>query len=87
MMYWYGTGMGGWGYVLMTVNLVLFWGLIVGGIFAVVRHFGGPGRAHQAVTWEQQTPEQILAQRFARGEIDEEEYHRRIAIVRGSPTR
>jgi putative membrane protein len=31
-------------------------------------------------------PEQILAQRFARGEIDEEEYRRRVAVVRGSPT-
>ena len=28
MMNWYGTGMGGWGYLLMIVNTVLFWGLI-----------------------------------------------------------
>ncbi|MFI0716705.1 SHOCT domain-containing protein [Streptomyces inhibens] len=31
------------------------------------------------------TPEQILAERYARGEIDEEEYQRRLATLRGSP--
>lgn len=30
-------------------------------------------------------PEQILAERYARGEIDEEEYERRLATLRGSP--
>ncbi|MBA2807739.1 SHOCT domain-containing protein [Streptomyces sp. KM273126] len=30
-------------------------------------------------------PEQILAERYARGEIDEEEYERRMATLRGSP--
>ena len=28
MMYW-GNGMGGWGYVLMTVSMLLFWGLLI----------------------------------------------------------
>ncbi|QJS13807.1 hypothetical protein HKX69_33485 [Streptomyces argyrophyllae] len=27
------------------------------------------------------TPEQILAERFARGEIDEDEYHRRLTVL------
>ncbi|MFI9201609.1 SHOCT domain-containing protein [Streptomyces sp. NPDC053048] len=31
------------------------------------------------------SPEQILAERYARGEIDEEEYQRRLATLRGSP--
>src|SRR5882724_7979321 len=26
MMYWYGSGMSGWGYALMTFSLILFWG-------------------------------------------------------------
>ena len=29
------------------------------------------------------TPEQLLAERFARGEIDEEEYRHRLAVLRG----
>ncbi|MEU6591658.1 SHOCT domain-containing protein [Streptomyces sp. NPDC046881] len=28
----------------------------------------------------------MLAGRYARGEIDDEEYHRRLAVLRGSPT-
>jgi putative membrane protein len=29
------------------------------------------------------TPEQLLAERFARGEIDEQEYHHRVDVLRG----
>jgi putative membrane protein len=29
-------------------------------------------------------PEQILAQRYARGEIDDDEYRRRLDVLRGS---
>jgi len=36
MMY-YGNGMGGWGMVLMTVSSLLFWGLVIAGIVALVR--------------------------------------------------
>ncbi len=33
------------------------------------------------------TPEQLLAERFARGEIDEDEYRRRLEVLRtGGPT-
>jgi len=28
-MWWYGPGMNGWGYGLMTVSMVLFWALII----------------------------------------------------------
>ena len=30
------------------------------------------------------TPEQVLAERFARGEVDEEEYRRRLDTLRGA---
>ncbi len=40
MMYWYGSGMSGWGYALMTVSMVLFWGAVIFGIVMLVRHFG-----------------------------------------------
>ncbi|MDX3241376.1 SHOCT domain-containing protein [Streptomyces sp. ME18-1-4] len=32
-------------------------------------------------------PEQLLAERFARGEIDENEYRRRLAVLRHGPVR
>lgn len=85
MMYWYGTGMGGWGYVLMALSMLLFWGLIIGAIVALVRFLGGAGATGRAPA-RQKGPEEILAERFARGEIDEEEYRRRIAVVRHPAT-
>jgi len=100
-MYWYGSGMGGWGYGLMIVSMVLFWGLIVAGVVALVRYLGRPGQRtgsgpgpgyggrgpgdswpgrgdHRSAAG---TPEDLLAERFARGEIDEDEYRRRLAIL------
>ena len=90
MMYGYGTGMGGWGYALMIVSLLLLCGLVIVGIVALVRPaahrrpdagepaeppgLSGPPRPSD--------PEQSLAARFARGEIDEDEYQRRLGVLR-----
>ncbi|MEU5260116.1 SHOCT domain-containing protein [Amycolatopsis sp. NPDC021455] len=83
MMFWYGNGMGGWGYVLMTVGMVLFWGLLIFGVVALVRVLGR-GSQHTAVPAAQRAaPERILADRYARGEIDEDEYHRRLDTLLG----
>ena len=78
-MFWYGGGMNGWGYALMTISMVLFWALVIFGVVALVRFFT---RVDQpTTTWS--TPEQLLADRFARGEIDEQEYHHRLDVLRG----
>lgn len=79
-MIWPDHGIGPWGYVLMSLNMLVFWGLIAAGIVLVVRYLGrsgpaaGPGSA-----------ERILAERYARGEIDEQEYRQRLAVLRGGP--
>ena len=88
MMYWYGSGMSGWGYALMTVSMILFWGAVIFGIVMLVRYFGRSGQPPEASPSSQtplasQTPEQLLAERFARGEIDAEEYRRRLAVLQG----
>jgi putative membrane protein len=86
MMYWYGSGMSGWGYALMTISLVLFWGAVIAGIVALVRyarHGGGQVSASSAPP-APQSPEQLLAQRFAHGEIDEDEYRQRLAALRST---
>jgi putative membrane protein len=85
MMYWYGSGMGGWGYALMAVSMLLFWVLIVGAVVALVRYLTA-GRADRATPTTQNAPEGILAERFARGEIDEEEYRHQMAVIRHAPT-
>jgi putative membrane protein len=82
MMYW-GNGMGGWSMALMIVSNLLFWGLVIAGVVALVRYTSrGP---HPAAPFEQRpTPQQLLAERFARGEIDEDEYTRRLQVLGGT---
>ena len=81
MMYWYGSGMSGWGYALMTVSLILFWGAVIFGIVAVVR-FAGRGARSSATSPPPRSPDGLLAERFARGEIGEEEYRQRLSVLR-----
>ena len=83
MMWGYGWG---WGYWLgMGVMMVLFWGLVIAGIVALVRYVGGPRDTRRLTSASgQDRPEQVLAERFARGEIDEDEYKRRSGLLRDS---
>ena len=78
MMFWYGDGMSVWGYVLMSVGMVLFWALVIAGVVALVRYLGRSAPHSHGGEGTRATPEQVLAERFARGEIDEEEYRRRL---------
>jgi putative membrane protein len=80
MMYWDGDGMQWWGYLLMSLSMVVFWGLLIGGIIALVRYLGRAPEQSQTQP-VQPTPEQILAERFARGELDEEEYRQRLTAL------
>ena len=60
--------------------MVLFWGLLTTGIVLLVRYLRSdhPGQAPSA-----SSAEQMLAERFARGEINETEYRDRLATLRG----
>jgi len=82
MMYW-GNGMSGWGIMLMTVGNLLFWGLVVAGVVLLVRYTGRGGQT--GTTNEGPSPQRLLAERFARGEIDEDEYNRRLRVLTGQP--
>ncbi|GAA2575069.1 hypothetical protein GCM10010399_00510 [Dactylosporangium fulvum] len=83
-MYW-GYGMGGAGLALMTLNTLLFWGLVIAGVVLLVRYFGRGAQAPWA-TGSRSTPQQLLAERFARGEIEEDEYIRRLQVLGGTMT-
>ena len=74
-MMWNDGGWGPAGWILMTMMMVVF----VGGLIALVIWFVGSVGANPQAT---QTPtiataHQVLGERFARGEIDEDEFKRR----------
>jgi putative membrane protein len=83
VMYW-GNGMGGWGMLLMAAGGLLFWGLIVAGIVVLARFMSRVGRPGPA-GGQTPAPQQVLADRFARGEIGDEEYTHRLQVLRTAP--
>ena len=85
MMFWYGHDVGGWGWFMMSAGMILFWALIIFFGVLLYRALARPdGTGTTAGTLPQgPTPEQLLAERFARGEIDEGDYNRRLTVLRG----
>lgn len=81
-MYGYGEGPGWWGYLLMTLSVILFWALIIVGIIALFRYARHGGLRASAAPPPRSGPEQLLAERFARGDIDEQEYRLRLEVLR-----
>lgn len=83
-----GWGWGGW--LLGILLTVAFWGLLITAIVWVVRAVrggrpGGPVYHMPAAPFRPSGsgPEAILAERFARGEIDENEFRSRLDVLRG----
>ena len=76
MMWGYGTGWGSW--LLMTVVMVAFWAVVV---FAIVALFRGPVRPDPRTADGSEPAQRILNERFARGEIDAEEYRTRQSLL------
>jgi putative membrane protein len=64
MMHGYG---GGW---FMGILMVIFWGLIVWGIIALVRHFSRSAQRYD----QGNSALEILKRRYAQGEINKDEY-------------
>jgi putative membrane protein len=78
MMGHYGNGMGGFP-GLMGVGGLLFWALVVVGVVVLVRHLARGGS-----TTPRRTAEDVLAERFARGELTEQEYRDGLDVLRRS---
>ena len=82
MMGWYGWGPGtSWlGWLIMSLMMLAFWGLLVAGIVWLVRST----RAGGDIETRTSAPDaqQILDERLARGELTEEEYLRRRDLLR-----
>jgi len=74
MMWWYGSGISGWGMAVMMIGNVLFWAVVILAGVALIRYLTVGNRT----VGPRPTPEELLAERFARGEIDEQEYRTRL---------
>jgi putative membrane protein len=59
----------------MTIAMVVFWGLVAWVVLTLVRRPGADGGGSRRAA-------DILAERYAQGEIDDEEYQRRRAALR-----
>lgn len=78
-MFWYDHNMGWWGYAGMGIGMVLFWAVLILGIVALIRL---STRDQNRPLSPPPSPEQVLADRFARGEITEAEYRDRLGVLR-----
>ena len=47
-MWWFPHPMGGWDYVIMVIDLVLFWGLIILGVVGLFRYLAGGDRSNSS---------------------------------------
>lgn len=81
-MYSYGDHMSGWGYALGIIGMVLFWAVLVLAVAAAVRYLDRKRGESVPPPPPPPTAEQVLAERFARGEIDAEEYRQRLDTLR-----
>ena len=78
----YGWGHQGWGvgmWIVMGIAMVIFWAIVIFGIVALVRYLG---HSHDASSTPTLDPEAILRERFARGEVDEEQFRKSLGTLR-----
>ncbi|MGR6968832.1 SHOCT domain-containing protein [Streptomyces cynarae] len=86
---WYDGGWGWGGWFVMTAIMILFWALLIAGVVALVHYFTRGQHSHRSGRPLASPPgqgshraEDVLAERFARGEIDDDEYKRRLTLLR-----
>jgi len=82
MMYWDGHGGGGGGWIVsMAIMMFLFWGSLVALIWVAVRAL--LQRPQQPGSTGRPEARDILAERLARGDIDPEDFQRRLEALGG----
>nr|WP_219065718.1 M48 family metalloprotease [Candidatus Mycobacterium methanotrophicum] len=79
-----GEGHWGWGSWILTTGIsVIFWALVITAVVLVARYLLTLSQRPTATrSAGASSAEQVLAERYARGEIDDDEYKRRLALLR-----
>ena len=81
MMNW-GNGWGGGAWLMMFPMMLIFWGAVAWVLVVAIRHSGNSGHSHPPNATTGPDAMQILDERFARGEIDAQEYRERRDALR-----
>lgn len=76
--------MGGGGWLWMLLPLLFWGGLLAFAVWALTRIFPNRGGSDAASGHGEDSAEEILQKRFARGEIDAEEYERSLEVLKGN---
>ena len=71
MMFWYGGGWALWQAGLMWVGMLLFWGVLIWAVYALISSL-----TRRPPRTDDSDARRILDERLARGEIDVDEYRR-----------
>jgi putative membrane protein len=80
---WGGNGWDWGGWIMMTIVMVLFLAVVITAIVLAIRYLGGSHHTTAGPpSYGPSRPEEVLAGRFARGEIDEDEFRRRMTALR-----
>jgi putative membrane protein len=74
MMFWYGAHWAFWQASLMWVGMIVFWGLLIWAVYALITAARRPSRDRDDD--QGSSARRILDERLARGEIDDAEYQR-----------
>ena len=75
------TDHGWWGMILGPFMMIALIAIIVVAIALLVRWLGGAGHQHPSAQSTGKTPLDILKERFARGEIDKQEFEERRRVL------
>jgi putative membrane protein len=82
-----GYAMSGWGWLLMTLGMLGFWALVAVLALALLRRPGHSDQQRQPDQQPRPSAEEILAERLARGEIDQDEYRHRLQTLQETTSR
>jgi putative membrane protein len=80
MMFWYGAHWVFWQAVLMWAGMLVFWGLLIWAVYALITTATRRPPGHD----DGGEARRILDQRLARGKIDAEEYRRLRDLIASS---
>ena len=79
---YYGHGTGGGEWVVMILLMLVFWALLVFGAVLAYRALTDRSSTGSRATPSKGNAQEVLEERFARGEIDVDEYTRRRDLLR-----